>query len=151
MIRRVFWEQIGGMRPEFSLLADVDLWMRLAAQGPVGYVNEILITPRQDRPNNYPEEYKSTGWSWPRQRYLYEIHAANRLTYYDLRTLAGRMHWWYFRLRLSLETAKWLTYAVVRKKPAMISESNNSITAYDFWPLRMYRWILRKIYQNRGV
>lgn len=148
MIRRICWKQIGGMRPEFGLLADIDMWMRLAAKGPVGYVNETLIMPRHERPNDYPKEYKSSGWSWPRQRYLYEIHAVNRLTYYDLKTLAGRLRWWQFRVNLSLETAKWLTYAVVRKKPEMITKSGGSITTYDLWLLRVYRWVLRKLYQN---
>lgn len=148
MIQREAWQQVGGMRPQFGLLADVDLWMRLAMRGPVGYVPEPVIIIRHDRPENYPEEYKSAGWSWPRQRYLYEIHAANRLAYYDLKTLAGRLRWWQFRLRLSFETAKWLTYGVVRKKPAMITESGDSVTAHDLWPLRLYRWSLCKLYQN---
>lgn len=151
MIRRSVWDQVGGMRSQYGLLADVDLWMRLAMRWPVGYVPEPVIILRQDRPKDYPEEYKSAGWSWPRQRYLYEIHAANRLDYYNLKTLAGRLHWWNFRLRLSLETAKWLTYAVVRKKPVMITESGDSVTVYDFWPLRVYRWSLCKLYQNCGV
>lgn len=151
MIRRSAWEQVGGMRPQFGLLADVDLWMRLAMRGPVGYVPEPVIIIRHDRPENYPEEYKSAGWSWPRQRYLYEIHAANRLAYYDLKTLAGRLRWWQFRLSLSFETAKWLTYGVVRKKPAMITESGDSVTAHDLWPLRLYRWSLCKLYQNCGA
>jgi GT2 family glycosyltransferase len=30
MIRRSSWAQLGGMREQFGLLADIDLWMRLA-------------------------------------------------------------------------------------------------------------------------
>lgn len=146
MIRREAWNAVGGMRPEFSLLTDIDLWMRLAMRGPVGYVDEPIQILRHERPEDYPEEYKSHGWSWPRQGYLYEIHAANRLAYYKLGTLQGRLRWWQFRLRLSLETAKWLSYAVVRGKPQMITGSQASVTDYDLWPLRLYRWLLVKFY-----
>ena len=142
MIRRSAWEQVNGMRPRFGLLADIDLWMRLAMLGPVGYVDEPIQILRHDRPEDYPEEYKAHGWSWTRQRYLYEIHAANRKAYYSLDTLSGRWQWWVFRTRLSLETAKWLTYALVRRKPRMITTSGESVTAYDLWWLRLYRHAL---------
>lgn len=142
MIRRAAWERAGGMRTQFGLLADIDLWMRLAMLGPVAYVDAPIQILRHDRPEDYPEEYKSQSWSWPRQRYLYEIHAANRTDFYALDTLTGRWHWWVFRLRLSLETAKWLTYAVVRRKPGMILTSGASVTDYDLLILRLYRSIL---------
>jgi len=48
------------------------------------------------------------------QKFLYEIHAANRLQYLDLATLRGRLEWWAFRLKLTVETTKWLGYAVIR-------------------------------------
>jgi GT2 family glycosyltransferase len=150
MIRREAWEQVGGMRPQFGLLADVDLWMRLAMRGPVGYVPEPIIIIRYDRPENYPEEYKYAGWSWPRQRYLYEIHAANRLAYYNLKTLAGLLRWWQFRLRLSFETAKWLTYGVVRKKPDMLATCHDSATPYDLLLLRGYRGLLQRFYRPQS-
>jgi glycosyltransferase involved in cell wall biosynthesis len=139
MIRRSAWEKVGGMREQFGLLSDVDLWMRLAMRWPVGYVSEPVIVVRHQRPSYYPEIYTGKEWSWVRQRYLYEIHAANRLGYYDLNTVPGRLRWWGFRLRLSLETAKWLTYAIVRKKTGMLVSSKESVTQYDLWPLRLYR------------
>ena len=139
MIRRSSWNQIGGMRTMFGLLADVDMWMRLAALGPVGYVNEPLIAIRQDRPDVYPREYKSDSWSWSRRRYLYEIHALNRLNYYNLHSLIGRLKWLKFRIRLSIETSKWLTYAVIRKKHHIIKDAGNSETLYDMFPLIVYR------------
>ena len=151
LIRREAWDAVGGMRPQFGLLADIDLWMRLAMRGPVGFVDEPVQILRHARPEDYPEDYKSNGWSWPRQRYLYEIHAAGRLAYYDLDTLRGRLRWWQFRLRLSLETAKWLTYAVVRRKPGMIADSQDSVTDYDLWPLRLYRWLLQQAYQSANA
>lgn len=146
MIRRSAWESVGGIREEFGLLADVDLWMRLAMRWPVGYVNEPVIAIRQQRPEDYPDEYKEGRWSWRRQRILYEIHAANRLAYWRLNTLGGRLKWWGFRLKLNLETAKWLIYAVVRKKPEMIITSDDCVTTYDLQPLRLLRWVLKKTY-----
>jgi glycosyltransferase involved in cell wall biosynthesis len=147
MIRRAAWNEIGGMRLEFDLLADVDMWMRLSEMGSVGYVSEPVISPRHQRPSDYPEEYKQTSWSWRRHRILYEIHAINRLSHLKLNTLTGRIKWWGFRLKLSFDTTKWLVYAVVRKKPTMITTSDNSVTDYDLLPLRLFRSALKKCTQ----
>lgn len=140
MIRRAAWERAGGMRVHYGLLADVDLWMRLAKGQVVGYVSETVITVRQRRPHYYPDIYKPVPASfWPRQRFLYEIHAANRLDNLNLDTLAGRLAWWCFRLKLTLETAKWLIYAVIRKQHEMIASGQHSVTKYDLWPLSVLR------------
>lgn len=151
MIRRDSWEQVGGMRDEFGLLGDVDLWMRLAMRWSVGYVSEPVITVRQQRPDYYPEIYKGSSWSWRRQRFLYDIHASNRLAYLNLNTLPGRLHWWEFRLKLSYETTKWLSYAVVRRKRAMLATSGEGATPYDLWPLRLYRTLLTKVFKLTGA
>jgi glycosyltransferase involved in cell wall biosynthesis len=145
MIRRSAWDEMGGMRERFGLLSDVDLWMRLAMRWQVAYVAEPLIMLRQQRPQDYPETYQGHGWSWPRQRLLYEIHAANRLASPALATPVGQVKWWVFRCRLSLETAKWLVYAVVRKKPAMVSTCQEAATPYDLWPLVLLRWVLLRM------
>ena len=150
MIRRSAWEQVGGMRGQFGLLADVDIWMRLAMRWQVGYVAEPVITIRHERPEDYPDDYKGNVWSWRRQRFLYEIHAANRQVYWSLHSPRGRLKWWGFRLKLSLETAKWLVYAVARKKPVMILTSHDSVTRYDLWPLRMLRWTLQHMHSPRA-
>ncbi|MGH8433930.1 MAG: glycosyltransferase family 2 protein [Pseudomonas sp.] len=142
MIRRTAWVETGGMHEQFGLLADIDLWMRLAMRWPVGYVSEPVITVRHQRPAYYPDIYTGSAWSWKRQRFLYEIHAQNRLDYLNRNTIAGRFQWWAFRLKLSLETIKWLSYAVVRKKPGMITSSQESSTPYDLWPLRLMRSML---------
>ncbi len=147
MIRREAWEQVGGMREQFGLLADIDMWMRLAMRWAVGYVPEPVITVRHQRPNYYPDIYTGSSWSWRRQRFLYEIHATNRLDYLNLNTLGGRLQWWGFRLKLSVETTKWLTYAVVRKKREMLSSSGESATRYDLWPLRLYRVLLNQVFR----
>ena len=151
MIRRAAWEHVCGMREQFGLLADVDLWMRFAMHSPAGYIPEPVITVRNRRPSYYPDIYKGNSFSWVRQRYLYEIHASNRLDYLNLNTLGGRLQWWGFRLKLNFETTKWLGYAVVREKPKMIASSHESVTSYDLWPLRMLRRMLTNIYARRGT
>ena len=59
MIRRSAWDQVGGIREQFGLLADINLWMRLAMLAPVGYVAEPLVTVRHDRPDYYPDLYRA--------------------------------------------------------------------------------------------
>ena len=146
MIRREAWEKLGGMRPQFNLLADVDMWMRLAMRWNVGYVTEPVILMREVKPKYYPEMYQHVNWSWRRQKYLYEIHGTNRLEYLKLNSLMGKLQWWKFRFRLCLESMKWLGYAVVRKKPHLITSSQEGATPYDLWPLRVMRFLLQRIY-----
>jgi glycosyltransferase involved in cell wall biosynthesis len=143
MIRRDAWDAVGGMREEFGLLADIDLWMRLATVGAVGYVPEPLITVRQSRPADYPSTYGGQGWSWQRQRYLYEIHAQNRLSRLDRHDLRDRLAWWHFRARLSQETARWLLYAVARQRWPMLETSGESATPHDLLWLRALRALVR--------
>lgn len=142
MIRRSDFDAVGGLREEFGLLADVDLWMRLAARGAVGYVPEPLITVRQARPAYYPEAYQGSVWSWRRQRYLYDIHAQNRLEHFDQGTWRGRLELLEFRTRLSLETAKWLSYALLRRKWSMLDAAGDAVTLHDQAWLSAYRVLL---------
>lgn len=145
MIRRSHFDAIGGLREQFGLLADVDLWMRLAARADVGYVPEPLISVRHARPDDYPETYRTATWSWRRQRYLYDIHAQNRLEYFDPATLRGRRELLEFRTRLSLETAKWLSYALVRRNWPMLDDARGSVTRHDQLWLRGYRALMRRL------
>jgi hypothetical protein len=145
MIRRSHFDAIGGLREEFGLLADVDLWMRLAARAPVGYVPEPLISVRQQRPAYYPDAYQSGAWSWRRQRYLYDIHAQNRLEYFDPGSWRGRRELFEFRTRLSLETAKWLGLALIRRRWPMIDGAAESVTPHDQPWLRPYRALVRRM------
>jgi glycosyltransferase involved in cell wall biosynthesis len=147
MIRRSMWDRIGGMREEFNLIADVDLWMRLSVVSQVGYVPEPVIYVRELRPDYYPDTYTLKRFHWSRLVLLYEIHASNRLNYLGIKTLNGRLQWWYFRLKLSYETTKWLIYAVVRKKRRyeILAYSAESVTQYDLWPLRAFRRMLQLI------
>jgi len=142
MIRKSWWEKVGGMREQFDLIADVDLWMRLSREAEVGYVPEPLIRVRHVRPDYYPEIYKATRFEWRRTILAYEIYAANLLAYLDLRTLKGRLQWWKFRFKLSRETTKWLGYAVKKRRMDLIA-SDESATPYDLWPLKVLRRMLQ--------
>jgi GT2 family glycosyltransferase len=142
MVRRSCWDELGGMRTEFGLLADVDMWMRLARHWSVGYVPEPIITMRQERPDYYPDIYTGKDRFWERQRFLYEIHAMNRLEYYGNRSMAGKYKLWEYKVKLGIETCKWLCYAIVRKKSNMLLTSAEGATPYDPWPLRFFRRVL---------
>jgi glycosyltransferase involved in cell wall biosynthesis len=152
MIRRSLWDKVGGMREEFNLIADVDLWMRLSMVSKVGYVPEPVIYVRELRPDYYPDAYTLKRFHWSRLTLSYEIHASNRLSYFGLNTFRRRLQWWVFRLKLSCETAKWLTYAVVRKKrrQEILAYSAESVTQYDLWPLRAFRHILQLLIRPSG-
>ena len=148
MIRRACWNAVGGMREEFGPFADVDLWMRLARVGAVGYVAEPLIRVGRFRPDYYPDIYtQRKKWQWQRRVFVYEIHASNWRLLNPSSTVRGRLNWFLFRIRLSCETAKWLLYGVVRKRPDIVAFSDESITTYDLWPLRALRSILRIFYR----
>lgn len=147
MIRRLWWDQVGGMRTRFDLLADVDLWMRLSMVSNVGYVAEPLISVRAMRPDYYPEIYKGSTFNWRRQVLSYEIFVSNTLSYFPLSTLQGRLKWWMLRVRLSGETAKWLLYGIVRAKRRheILAKSAESVTPYDLLPLRIFRRMVQLV------
>ena len=148
MIRKIYWDKIGGMRTQFNMLADIDLWMRLSQISAVGYVKEPLITVRAERPDYYPDIYTGKKWHWERKIYLYEIHALNRKEYLKLNTVKGQIQWFIFRFRLSIETIKWLIYGALRKKQDIIKNSIDSITEYDLFILRFIRFTLQTYYSK---
>lgn len=139
LIRRSCWEEVGGMDEDFGLLADVDLWMRLSARWNVGYVDEPLIIVRQDRPDDYPSEYKGGHFTWKRLRLLYQIHIANRRRYYDRDTFSDWLRRWTGRLRANVDTVKWLLYAIVKRRPDIIRNSNEGDCGYEFALTRGFR------------
>jgi glycosyltransferase involved in cell wall biosynthesis len=148
LIRKSLWDSLGGMREEFNLIADVDLWMRLAMISQVGYVQDPVIFVRELRPEYYPDSYTLKRFHWSRHTLLYAIHAANRLQHYGKKTIKGRLEWLKFRIRVSFHTAKWLSYAVMRKKRRreILAHANESITSYDLLPLRIYRGSLQLLF-----
>lgn len=139
MIRRSAWFAVGGMRVKFGMLADVDLWMRLARMGRVAYVAEPLITVRHDRPADYPDDYKTARWSWRRQVLLYSIHGCNREEHFRIGSTRRFFALQWFRVRLSAETLKWFGYALVRRKWKMLERAAESRTRYDMLPLKLFR------------
>lgn len=146
MVRREAWRAIGGMRPRFGMLADIDMWMRLAMRWNVGYVAEPVILMREEKPEYYPKEYQHVEWSWKRQGILYDIHATNRLEYLKLGTVRGRLQWWKFRMRVAAETTKWLGYGVVYRKPKVLRTSGQGASPHDLWPVRLGRALLQRVY-----
>lgn len=151
MIRRAAWDRVGGMRERFGLLADVDLWMRLSRVGAVGYVHEPLIEVRQDRPTYYPMIYKGEFLSWERQRILYEIHAANRLETLDFRSPSAALRWWHFRYRLSVESLRWIAYALVKRRRELIATCRQAETPYDLPGLGLLRRMLERTASGIGA
>ena len=145
MIRRSCWVAIGGMRVEFGLLADVDLWMRMAARWAVGFVNAPLIAVRHNRPEGYPDDY--VGLSWRRNRTLYEIHAANSAGVDRTRVgrLLRRMR---LRTRVSVDSAKWLAYAALRR-PALLVDAVEGTTPLEFAPVRLARRLAARSARRR--
>lgn len=148
MIRRKCWDELGGMRSRFGLLADIDMWMRLASQWPVGYVSEPVIIVRQERPEYYPDIYSGKKWSWLRLKYLYDIHGTNYDEYYASTSISGKYIQFKYRIRVTLETFKWLCYAIVKRNTDMLRTSNDSATKYDLWPLPLIRKTLINVLGN---
>lgn len=143
LIRRKAFVEVGGMREEFGLLADIDLWMRLARNNSVGYIAEPVIIVRQERPEYYPDIYTGKVWSWKRQRFLYEIHGKNREEFYcGIRRSFEMLR---YRFRVTMETIKWLGYAVVRHKPELLLQSSDGTCRYDLPFVGFLRWLLKSV------
>ncbi|HEY3488866.1 MAG TPA: glycosyltransferase family A protein [Candidatus Deferrimicrobiaceae bacterium] len=148
LIRRDAWAEVGGMREAFGLLADVDLWMRLARRFPVGYVPEPVIVTRQERPDYYPGIYTGRSGFWKRQRFLYEIHGTNREETY--RGFRRTFEMTKFRMRVTRETIKWLGYAVLRGNMEMIGQSSDGICRFEMAPARAARVLAAKFFPGAG-
>jgi glycosyltransferase involved in cell wall biosynthesis len=118
-IRKKCFDEVGGMDERFGMLADVDLWMRLASKYDVGYVNSPLIEVFENRPENYPKDY--TEFSWNRIFLLFDIHSINinRNNYPNyLQFIFKRF---IFSNKVSFEIIKWQIYALVKSKMNIIT------------------------------
>ena len=58
VVRRAAYERVGGYRTDLPHAADWDMWTRLAAQGPIVFVDEVLAVYRRHNSSD----------SWPRIR-----------------------------------------------------------------------------------
>ena len=142
LIRKKYFDVIGGMDSRFGLLADVDLWMRLASRWNVGYIHEPLIKVGEKKPSDYPKEYKD--FSWKRWIILFDIHAVNIKRVYGEKNL---YHWFKFRVKVSYEIIKWLMYGVIRKKEKIIKDANEGVNDYEFFFVKIFRSFLLNIYR----
>jgi glycosyltransferase involved in cell wall biosynthesis len=137
LVRKACWDQVGGMRERFGMLADVDLWMRLAARWDLGYVADPLITVRHDRPDSYPIAY--THFDWRRFRLLYEIHATNRREYFGERTARAKMEMLRLRWRVSNNELFWLAYAISQRNWDALRTSDTVKNPYELLYARLAR------------
>jgi glycosyltransferase involved in cell wall biosynthesis len=143
MVRKRCWDAVGGMREEFGMLADVDLWMRLAAKYDLGYVPEPLISVRHARPDYYPEAY--SRFSWPRFKLHYQILGLHHESFYGRATLGGRARQALFRARVSADILKWLAYALVKRRRDILATSDEVANAYELPPSIAARKLLRAL------
>jgi glycosyltransferase involved in cell wall biosynthesis len=143
MIRKRCWDAVAGMREQFGMLADVDLWMRLAAKYDLGYVAQPLIMVRHDRPDYYPDAY--WRWSWPRLKLTYAIYGAHHESFYGRASLGGRVQQAVYRARVNADILKWLGYGVVKRRRDILSSSDEVANAYEYWPVVAARKLLRRL------
>ncbi len=57
MIRRDLWEESGGFREDLEIAEDYELWIRITARDPVGYIDEPLVTKRAGEWEQLSEKY----------------------------------------------------------------------------------------------
>jgi glycosyltransferase involved in cell wall biosynthesis len=141
-IRKTAWDAVGGMRESFGMLADIDLWMRLAARWDVGYVAKPLITVRHAPPADYPADYHS--FSWSRLKLLYEIHGTNRSEYLANQPLKRLVELAKFRYRVSSNEIYWLTYAIVKRRWDILRSSERVANRYELPVARLARKALAR-------
>lgn len=143
LVRKSSWDSVGGMRTQFGLLADVDLWMRLARRWDIGYVREPLITVRQERPDDYPTEY--SNWSWERARTLYEIHGINREEVFADQPIRRFLEDSWFRVRVSKDELYWLAYGLLKGRFEMLATSEKVANRFETPAIRVARRALARL------
>ncbi len=57
MMQRELFEQLGGFREDLEIAEDYELWLRVTASYPVGYIDEPLVTKRGGRPDQLSARY----------------------------------------------------------------------------------------------
>jgi glycosyltransferase involved in cell wall biosynthesis len=148
MIRKACWDAVGGMDEQFGLLADVDLWMRLATRWDAGYVPLPLIEVGVARPQGYPEEY--TRFSWRRQQLVFQIHAANVPRVFGQSRPRLALEWTRLRWRVSVECVKWLLYGVVKGRVDVLGTADEGQTPYEWPVVRGVRWVAQRLRKVPG-
>jgi len=140
IIRKKYFDEAGGMHEKFGLLADVDLWMRLAARWDVGYINKPLINVLEARPDGYPKDY--TEFSWKRLFLLFDIHSSsiNQQNYSGY--LSYLLKRFVFRNNVSFEIIKWHLYALIKRKKEIIKSFPDE-SPYELFYSKIIRLITR--------
>jgi glycosyltransferase involved in cell wall biosynthesis len=57
MMRRELFEEFGGFREDLEIAEDYELWLRVTAEYPVGYIDEPLVIKRGGHPDQLSEKY----------------------------------------------------------------------------------------------
>ena len=57
MLRRDLFEEFGGFREDLEVAEDYELWLRITAKYPVGYIDEPLVIKRGGHPDQLSEKY----------------------------------------------------------------------------------------------
>ena len=57
MMRRELFEEFGGFREDLEIAEDYELWLRITAKTPVGYIDEPLVIKRGGHPDQLSEKY----------------------------------------------------------------------------------------------
>ncbi len=140
MFRKRYFDEVGGMKNEFGMLADIDLWMRLAAKYDVGYVDKPLMAVIQDRRENYPKDYRE--FSWKRFFLLFDIHSSNINRNNFPNYIKYLFKRFVFRNKVSFEIIKWHVYALLRKKNFIITSYPTNSNSYELFYSRMIRKLL---------
>lgn len=140
LIRKEYFDKVGGMNEKFGMLADVDLWMRLSSRYDVGYVDKPLIDVLVDRPEDYPADY--TEFSWNRLFLLFDIHSCN----INKQNYSGYLSYLFkrfvFRNKVSFEIIKWHLYALLKRKKEIIKSFSDQ-SPYELFYSKIIRLITR--------
>lgn len=57
MMRRELFEELGGFREDLEIAEDYELWLRVTARYPVGYIDEPLVIKRGGHEDQLSEKY----------------------------------------------------------------------------------------------
>jgi glycosyltransferase involved in cell wall biosynthesis len=57
MMRRGLFEEFGGFREDMEIAEDYELWLRITARYPVGYIDEPLVVKQGGHPDQLSEKY----------------------------------------------------------------------------------------------
>ncbi|GEM_PF-655813 len=80
-VRRACYEQVGGFNEQMKIHADWEMWVRLAANYPVGFINQLLANYRTNHVTNCTAQAAVDGRSMHDLRLWLDLLANQRLPY----------------------------------------------------------------------